>query len=240
MALIVDNINYSVGAKKIIDHVSFSCQRGQVHGLLGPNGAGKTTLFSLLMGLSNPQHGSIQLDNRNVTRLSAAQRVDQGLSFLPQESCLFEQMTALDNVIAALELRPSLPSSQHTEQALSLLSELNLEEMAYKKTHLLSGGQKRRLEFARLLACKPRYALLDEPFAGVDPLSISNIGDEIKFLCQKNIGVIISDHNVRETLKICDLATVLFEGRVLVTGHPEDVAQHELVQKNYLGHSILS
>lgn len=235
MSLNIENISYNINGKNLLQDISFSVERGKIHGLLGPNGAGKTTLFSIIMGLVKPNQGRITLDTATITSFAPHQRVQQGLSFLPQETCLFEDLSVLDNILIALETQNFGTKSQMIDKSMLVLSELNIKNLAHKKCHLLSGGQKRRCEFARLIACQPCYALLDEPFAGVDPISIADIQQQISLLCKKNIGVVISDHHVAETLKICDLATVMYAGEILLTDYPEKVLDHDLVKKNYLG-----
>lgn len=237
MALEIKQLTFQAGTHLLLEEVSFTCQRGEIHGLLGPNGAGKTTLFSLLMGLNRPTQGKIKCDGQDITSFKPSERVHIGLSFMPQESCLFLELSVLDNIIIALEQKPGKKTSSLKEQALSYLSELNIESLASKKAQVLSGGQKRRCEFARLLACQPAYALLDEPFAGVDPLAIVDIQEQIQLLARKNIGVLISDHHVEETLKICHNGSILFDGKILVTGSPSDLRNHSCAQEHYFGSS---
>ena len=235
MSLSIKHLSYNIKGKELLKDINFVVERGKIHGLLGPNGAGKTTLFSILMGLTSPSKGSVTLDQTDITNFGPHHRVSIGLSFLPQETCLFEELSVLDNILIALETQSFGTKQESIDKALNVLSELNIESLADKKAHLLSGGQKRRCEFARLIACQPAYALLDEPFAGVDPISIADIQQQISILCKKNIGVVISDHHVAETLKICDFATVMYSGEVLLTDRPEIVLEHSLVKKNYLG-----
>lgn len=237
MSLLIDKLTFKASSKTLLNAVSFSCKRGEIHGLLGPNGAGKTTLFSLLMGLNFPHSGKISLDNTQITNLTPYERVHAGLSFMPQETCLFLELSVIENIIIALENQPQLCPDHYEKKALSILDELKIKDLATRPAQVLSGGQKRRCEFARLLACNPSYALLDEPFAGVDPLAIADIQEQIKLLAQKNIGVIISDHHVQETLKICHRGSVLYDGEILVTGSPDELKNHSCAQKYYFGSS---
>lgn len=236
MSLVIDNLSYQVQKVSLLNNISLTVQRGTIHGLLGPNGAGKTTLFSQIIGLTPMQEGKISLDSIDITKQCASKRIERGLSFLPQHSCLFEEMSVLDNVLVALEAQ-DLKESQSLlkEKALFVLNEMNISSLALKKAKVLSGGQKRRCEFARLLACKPSYALLDEPFAGVDPLSIKEIAKQIHYLTQKNIGILISDHHVEETLTICSSATVLYQGNILASGSPKEIREDSQVKRLYLG-----
>ncbi|MBF0162321.1 MAG: LPS export ABC transporter ATP-binding protein [Magnetococcales bacterium] len=220
--------------RKVVSQVDLFLSPGEVVGLLGPNGAGKTTTFYMLVGLVAPDEGSIRLDGREITRAPMYVRARSGISYLPQEPSIFRKMTVRDNVLAVLETL-SLTREQRLERLEVLLSELGVLALAKTPGYALSGGERRRVEVARALAIEPRYILLDEPFAGVDPLAVADIQSIIRHLQKRGIGVLITDHNVRETLGICHRAYILSEGRVLAQGVPAEVVQDPLVRTLYLG-----
>lgn len=229
------NLSKKIEDHEVIKDMSFQLAPGEIKGLLGPNGAGKTTLFSIMIGLLRPSKGWISLDGRSINKLTPSQRILQGLCYLPQESSLFTQLSVLNNIECALELRGMSNKQQRLAHAHKLLKVLNIESLSDKKTLLLSGGQRRRVEFARLLACQPRFVLLDEPFAGVDPLSIEDIQEQIKILQQHNIGVLISDHNIHATLAVCQSAHVMVHGDIVASGTKEDLYANKTVKESYLG-----
>jgi len=229
------NISKKIDHADILKDVSFTLAPGEIKGLLGPNGAGKTTLFSIMIGLLSPSGGSVFMDNILLNSLSPSQRIIKGLCYLPQESSLFSDLSVLSNIECALELRGMSHAKNRRTYATDLLKLLNIETLSDKKTLVLSGGQRRRVEFARLLACQPRFVLLDEPFAGVDPLSINDIQEQIKILQQHGIGILISDHNIHATLNICHSAHVLIHGNMIASGTKEEIYANKKVQECYLG-----
>ena len=225
----------SFRARHVVRDFAFSIREGEVVGLLGPNGAGKTTCFYMVVGLIEADAGKITLDKRDITGLPMHTRARLGIGYLPQEASVFRRLSVADNIMAVLELRPGLTRQQRREEQESLLEELKIAHIAGQKGISLSGGERRRVEIARALAAKPRYMLLDEPFAGVDPISVGEIQRIVRHLRERGIGVLITDHNVRETLGICDRAYIINEGRVLAAGHPEEIVRNESVRKVYLG-----
>ncbi|MEO5352620.1 MAG: LPS export ABC transporter ATP-binding protein [Magnetococcus sp. XQGC-1] len=233
-ALEAIHLGKSFRGRKVVSHVDLSLLPGEVVGLLGPNGAGKTTTFYMFVGLVTPEEGSIRLDGQDITHAPMHQRARSGISYLPQEPSIFRKMTVRDNVLAILETL-SLTREQRLERLEELLSELGVLALARTPGYALSGGERRRVEVARALAIEPRYILLDEPFAGVDPLAVVDIQAIIRHLQERGIGVLITDHNVRETLGICNRAYILSEGRVLAEGAPDAVVQDPLVRSLYLG-----
>ncbi|PPE70058.1 LPS export ABC transporter ATP-binding protein [Caldimonas thermodepolymerans] len=228
------------GARKVVKNVHLSVRSGEVVGLLGPNGAGKTTSFYMIVGLVRADAGEITLDGRNVERLPIHERSRLGLSYLPQEASIFRKLTVAENIRAVLELQhgpDGRPLSREAiEQRLNgLLHDLSIEKLRHTPAPALSGGERRRVEIARALATQPRFILLDEPFAGVDPIAVIEIQRIINFLKARGIGVLITDHNVRETLGICDHAYIISEGQVLAEGTPADIVENPDVRKVYLG-----
>jgi lipopolysaccharide export system ATP-binding protein len=206
-----------------------------VVGLLGPNGAGKTTCFYMTVGLVPLDQGAISIDTTDISRLPMHKRAQLGVGYLPQEPSVFRKLSVEDNIMAILETLPELSDEQRRQRLEELLQELHIAERRETLGISLSGGERRRVEIARALATKPRFILLDEPFAGVDPLSVIDIQQHIAHLKNLGIGVLITDHNVRETLKICDRAYILSEGKVLVEGHPDEILSNQEVKKVYLG-----
>jgi lipopolysaccharide export system ATP-binding protein len=215
----------------------FSCkvEQGEVVGLLGPNGAGKTTCFYMIVGLVAADAGAIRLDDTDITALPMHARARLGVGYLPQEASVFRRLTVADNIMAILELRPALTQQQREAELEKLLDELQIAHIAGQRGQSLSGGERRRVEIARALAAEPRFMLLDEPFAGVDPISVGEIQRIVRHLKERKIGVLITDHNVRETLGICDRAYILSEGSVLAKGAPATVLANEKVREVYLG-----
>ncbi|MDX1292242.1 MAG: LPS export ABC transporter ATP-binding protein [Hyphomonas sp.] len=232
--LVVNNIAKSFGKRQVVRDVSLSLQRGEIVGLLGPNGAGKTTCFYMIMGLISADSGTISIDGEDVTRLPMYQRARLGVGYLPQEASIFRGMTVEENVMAVAELVEK-DRAKRMAQVDSLLSELHVEHLRHQAATSLSGGERRRVEIARALASRPSFMLLDEPFTGIDPLAISDISELVRYLKQRGLGVLITDHQVRETLQIVDKAYVMYEGEVLFDGTPEDVLTNEDVRRVYLG-----
>ncbi|MBM57888.1 LPS export ABC transporter ATP-binding protein [Hyphomonas sp.] len=232
--LVVENIAKAFGKRQVVRDVSLSLQRGEVVGLLGPNGAGKTTCFYMIMGLIGVDSGTISIDGENVTRLPMYQRARLGVGYLPQEASIFRGMTVEENVLAVAELVEK-DRAARMAQVDSLLSELHVEHLRHQAATSLSGGERRRVEIARALASRPSFMLLDEPFTGIDPLAISDISDLVRYLKQRGLGVLITDHQVRETLQIVDRAYVMYDGEVLFNGSPESVLKNEDVRRVYLG-----
>lgn len=222
------------GGRRVVDRVCLSINPGEVVGLLGPNGAGKTTTFYMMVGLIKPSGGSIFLDGEDLTRCPMYVRARKGLSYLPQEPSIFRKLTVQENIMAILETL-SLTAEERQERLHQLLAELDLTQLADNRAYSLSGGERRRVEITRALVTSPKYILLDEPFAGIDPLAVADIGRIIARLRMKGIGVIISDHNVRETLSVCDRAYIVNEGTILVEGTPDAIAASEIARKIYFG-----
>ena len=221
--------------RKVVRDVSLSIESGEVVGLLGPNGAGKTTCFYMIVGLVPLDQGEIHLDKTDLTRLPMHQRARLGLSYLPQEASVFRKLSVEDNIMAILETQKELTPVEREQRLEELLQELHVADRRQNLGMSLSGGERRRVEIARALATRPRFILLDEPFAGVDPLSVLDIQQLILHLKQRGIGVLITDHNVRETLKICDRAYIMSDGKALAAGSPAEILYNEEVKKVYLG-----
>jgi len=221
--------------RAVVHDVSLEVHRGEVVGLLGPNGAGKTTCFYMVVGLVPSDGGKISVDEQDVTRANMHKRARLGLGYLPQEASIFRRLSVQDNIEAILELRKDLDRDQRKQELARLLDEFNVAHLAEQMGVSLSGGERRRVEIARALAADPRFILLDEPFAGVDPISVGEIQQIVGQLRDRNIGILITDHNVRETLGICDRAYIISEGRVLTQGPPEAVLADEEVRNVYLG-----
>lgn len=221
--------------REVVKNLSLDIQNGEVVGLLGPNGAGKTTAFYMIVGLVRCDHGSIELDGRDISRLPVHRRARLGLGYLPQEASVFRGMTVADNIMAVLETRRDLRRADRQAQLEGLLEELHIGHVRDSAGVSLSGGERRRVEIARALATEPKFMLLDEPFAGVDPISVLDIQRIIRHLSQRGIGVLITDHNVRETLGICGHAYIVNGGEVIASGTPEEVLANESVKAVYLG-----
>jgi lipopolysaccharide export system ATP-binding protein len=229
------NIAKTYQKRKVISSVSFKLEQGEVVGLLGPNGAGKTTCFYMVVGLIPVDGGQILIGGIDASKYGMHERAKLGLGYLPQEASIFRKLTVKENIMAVLELRKDLSSSEKSNRCLELLEELNVEHVKNQLGISLSGGERRRVEIARSLAMEPKYILLDEPFAGVDPVSVIDIQKIVYHLKSKNIGVLITDHNVRETLGICDRAYILNAGTTLTEGKPEQIISNPDVRKVYLG-----
>ncbi len=221
--------------RTVVEGVSFHVDSGEVVGLLGPNGAGKTTSFYMVVGLIPADDGSIRIDDADLTRLPMHMRARAGIGYLPQEASIFRKMTVAENIMAVLELQKQLSKAQRQQQLEQLLGELQIDHIRDSLGQSLSGGERRRAEIARALASRPAFILLDEPFAGVDPISVIDIQQIIKHLTERNIGVLITDHNVRETLGICHRAYILSSGKIIAEGAPEQILTNEQVREVYLG-----
>jgi lipopolysaccharide export system ATP-binding protein len=221
-------------SRTVVKDVSLEVKSGEVVGLLGPNGAGKTTCFYMMVGLIPSDGGSIYLDGQNLNHMPIHRRARMGLAYLPQEASIFRKLTVAENVLAVLELR-GLDNGTKEERLNELLNDLHIGHLRNSPAVSLSGGERRRVEIARALASHPRFILLDEPFAGVDPIAVLDIQKIIRFLKERSIGVLITDHNVRETLGICDRAYIINDGSVLACGAPEEIVYNESVRKVYLG-----
>ena len=228
----------SFESKTVVHNVSLEVNSGEIVGLLGPNGAGKTTTFYMIVGLVKSDEGSIHINDQNITFEPIHKRFEQGISYLPQEPSVFRDMTAKDNIEAVLEVDKSLSKNQKSDILEHLINKFDLSKFINTKGIQLSGGERRRVEIARALALKPKFLLLDEPFAGIDPISVIDIQKIIKVLAKEEIGVLITDHNVRETLKICDKSYVINSGKVLASGKSRDLVKNEIVKKVYLGKSF--
>lgn len=233
--LVVEALSKRYRGRDVVRGVSCHLNIGEVVGLLGPNGAGKTTCFYMIVGLIAADRGRIELDGRDITALSMADRARLGIGYLPQEPSVFRRLTVEDNLLAVLELRKDLTKRGRTVVLEALLEELQITHLRGQLGQSLSGGERRRVEIARALAAKPRFIMLDEPFAGVDPISVGEIQAAIEHLRARGIGVLITDHNVRETLGICDRAYVLNAGQVLAEGSPQQILNHPKVREVYLG-----
>lgn len=222
------------GTRRVVDGVNLSLASGEICGLLGPNGAGKTTTFYMLAGLIPPDEGAVLLDGHEVTQLPMYKRARQGIAYLPQEASVFRRLTVEENILAILETKPLSPA-ERKQRCAELLEELGLTKLAKNKGTSLSGGERRRVEITRALALDPAFVLFDEPFAGIDPIVVADIQQIIRGLKAKGLGVLISDHNVRETLGVCDRAYIISQGQVLLEGKPEEIAINKIARKVYLG-----
>jgi lipopolysaccharide export system ATP-binding protein len=232
--LVVDRVGKSFGGRQVVKDVSLTLRRGEVAGLLGPNGAGKTTCFYMITGLIAADYGAIYLDGEDITALPMYQRARAGLGYLPQETSIFRGMTVEQNVLAVVELREKR-RREARDIATALLEELHIAHLRNAPAVSLSGGERRRVEIARALASDPAFMLLDEPFAGIDPLAIADIREVIHYLKGRGIGILITDHNVRETLEIIDTASIIHAGQVLFEGAPRDILSDPEVRRVYLG-----
>jgi len=220
--------------RKVVDGINFSVSSGEVFGLLGPNGAGKTTTFYLLVGLVNSDGGEIYLNGERIDNLAIWERAQKGITYLPQEPSIFRGMTVEENLLAIAEIS-GISRSEQKERVEKLLEDFGIKHLRSQSALTLSGGERRRCEIARCLVINPRFVLLDEPFTGIDPLAVSELKELVRSLKERNIGVIITDHNVRDTLKICDRALIINEGKCLIEGTPEELVKSELARKFYLG-----
>lgn len=233
--LSADRLRKQFKSRVVVDNISLDIKSGEIVGLLGPNGAGKTTCFYMLVGLIHCDDGNITLDEQNITRTPMHTRAKQGIGYLPQEASIFRGLTVEQNILVSLEARGKLKKSQRMQQCNVLLADLQIEHIRDHKGLSLSGGERRRAEIARALAMQPKFILLDEPFAGVDPISVKDIQRILEELRNRDIGLLITDHNVRETLGVCNHAYILNEGRLLAKGTPQNLLSNKEVQDVYLG-----
>ena len=233
--LIIQEISKSYDSKKIVSSVSLEVNTGEVIGLLGPNGAGKTTCFYMITGLINPQSGNIFINKKNITKLTIDERANLGIGYLAQEPSIFRGLSVKDNILAILELRTDLSASEKNNKLFDLLKKFNIDHIKDTNGISLSGGERRRVEIARALASDPKFILLDEPFAGIDPISVIDIQEIIKELKSNNIGILITDHNVRETLDVCDRSYILNNSKIIAEGKSEEILKNEKVKQVYLG-----
>ena len=236
--LTIQNLRKSYKKNIVVKNVSLKITSGQIVGLLGPNGAGKTTTFYMIVGLIAADHGNILLDQKNLTKTPIHKRAKQGISYLPQEPSIFRKMDVSENIISILELR-NLSKKQIKLELENLLEELNIQHIRKNAAISLSGGERRRVEIARCLANKPKFILLDEPFAGIDPIAVIDIQKIIKQLASNGIGILITDHSVRETLGICDQAYIVNQGEIFAQGTPKVIAQNQSVKNIYLGENFI-
>ena len=237
MVLRTEDLVKKYGKRTVVSHVSINVKQGEIVGLLGPNGAGKTTSFYMTVGLITPNEGRIFLDDLEITKYPVYKRAQTGIGYLAQEASVFRQMSVEDNIASVLEMT-NKPKEYQKEKLESLIAEFRLQKVRKNKGNQLSGGERRRTEIARCLAIDPKFIMLDEPFAGVDPIAVIEIQRIVRFLKDRGIGVLITDHNVRETLGICDHAYIINEGEVLAQGSPEEIISNESVRKIYLGENF--
>ena len=234
MILRAHEISKSYKGRKVVNKVSVKVSQGEIVGLLGPNGAGKTTSFYMIVGIIKPEEGEIYLDNEKISTYPMYKRAQSGIGYLAQEASVFRKLSVEENILSILEFS-NLSKSKQKERTESLMEEFGLTHIRHNRGDLLSGGERRRTEIARALATDPKFLLLDEPFAGVDPIAVEDIQSIISILKKKNIGILITDHNVQETLAITDKTYLMFEGKILQEGIPEKLAEDEMVRKVYLG-----
>lgn len=228
------NLNKSYDGRPVVKGVNLLVKRGEIVGLLGPNGAGKTTTFYMIVGIVHPTRGEIIFDNKNITRLPIHRRSRFGIAYLAQEPSVFRKLSVEENILAVLETLP-LRRRERRQRLISLLEELNIAHLAKNKAYTLSGGERRRLEITRALVCNPSFILLDEPFSGIDPIVVNEVQEIIKSLKNKGIGILLTDHNVRETLSITDRAYLIAEGRILIAGGAQDLTSDPKAREIYLG-----
>ena len=232
------HIAKSYQKRQVVKDISLTVNQGQIVGLLGPNGAGKTTTFYMIVGITKAEKGKIILNGEDITKLAMHNRSKKGMGYLPQETSVFRKLSVANNIMAILQTRKDLNRKQRKEKLAQLMDEFNITHLQKNKGASLSGGEKRRVEIARTLATEPNFILLDEPFAGVDPISVSDIKNIIKHLKDKGIGVLITDHNVRETLDICDNAYIVGDGNIIAEGSTKQILNNQLVKDTYLGHQF--
>jgi lipopolysaccharide export system ATP-binding protein len=237
MKLYAENITKTYRGRKVVNNISITVNQGEIVGLLGPNGAGKTTSFYMIVGLIKPLSGHIYLEDTDITKFPMYKRAQSGIGYLAQEESVFRKLTVEQNIKSVLELTKLSKKEQH-DKTEALLEEFGLNHIRKNRGDLLSGGERRRTEIARALATDPKFVLLDEPFAGVDPVAVEDIQKIVAHLKKRNIGILITDHNVQETLAITDRTYLMFEGKILKTGTPEELAQDEMVRKVYLGQNF--
>lgn len=235
MFIKTDKLVKSFGGRKVVNEVSIEVNQGEVVGLLGPNGAGKTTSFYMVVGLLKPDGGHVYLGNDEITHLPMHKRAQRGMGYLPQESSIFKKLTVEENIIMLWEATNIIPKSDYQQRLDSVLNELGVEHLRKSRCYQLSGGESRRVEIARALAMNPSFLLLDEPFTGIDPITVTELQKVITYLKNKGLGVLITDHNVRETLSITDRAYIIQKGKILVAGNSNFIANDETAKKTYLG-----
>lgn len=233
-----NNLKKTYGARTVVNDVSIEMKKGEIVGLLGPNGAGKTTTFYMIVGLVKPDSGSVTFNDKNITSIPMYKRSRLGLGYLPQESSIFKKLTVEENVLILWELLNIIPKSEYNKRLTELLEEMGIAHLRHSKGIELSGGEKRRVEIVRALATNPDFILLDEPFAGIDPIAIHDIQEIIRALKQKGLGIVITDHNVRETLEITDRAYLIHEGKLVLDGNSEKIINDPLAKKFYLGENF--
>ena len=236
--LTCSNLTKEYTGKKVVDNVSVNVGTGKIVGLLGPNGAGKTTTFYMLVGLIKSDGGKIMIDDHVVTSLPMHIRSNLGISYLPQEASIFKNLTVEENILAILQIKKDLSKKDQIKKLDNLVKTLQISKITKNNGASLSGGERRRVEIARALAIEPKFLLLDEPFAGIDPLSVIEIQKIIKSLAKSKIGILITDHNVRETLKVCDESYILSDGKVIAHGKPKEIVKNQIVQNVYLGNNF--
>lgn len=233
--LYAEHLAKSYGSRQVVKDVSFNVNAGEIVGLLGPNGAGKTTSFYMVVGLVRHDRGKIRIDDNDISTLPMHDRAGQGIGYLPQEASIFRRLSVYDNLMAVLQIRKDLTNQQRKERADELISEFHIEHIRNSLGQALSGGERRRVEIARALAANPQFILLDEPFAGVDPISVIDIKKIIVNLKERGLGVLITDHNVRETLDVCERAYIVGSGQMIASGTPQEVLDNADVKRVYLG-----
>jgi len=237
MILRGENLVKSYGAKRVVKGVSVNVKRGEIVGLLGPNGAGKTTTFYMIVGLVRPTQGNIMMDSQDITNDAMYKRAQKGIGYLAQEASIFRKLSVEDNILGVLQMT-KLSKKEQKMKTDALIEEFHLEHVRKNRGDLLSGGERRRTEIARCLAVSPNFILLDEPFAGVDPIAVEDIQKIVRSLVEKNIGILITDHNVQQTLAITNRTYIMFEGKILKEGKPEELANDEMVRQVYLGENF--
>ena len=240
MKLVARNLRKEYSGKTAVDRISIEVSSGETVGLLGPNGAGKTTFFYMIVGLLGADSGKISIDSEDMTNMGISSRSKAGLSYLPQEPSIFRRLTVKENILAALEQRPDLNKNDRSRKLKELLNDFSLHEFSETKGIKLSGGERRRVEIARALASNPKFLLLDEPFAGIDPIAVSDLKSTIKSLNDSGYGVLISDHNVRDTMQICHKVLIMSEGKIVAEGSPDEISNNEKVKEVYLGKDFSS
>ncbi len=233
--LYAEHLAKSYKSRQVVSDVSLTVNSNEIVGLLGPNGAGKTTTFYMVVGLVQHDQGKIRIDNEDISLLPMHNRAQRGIGYLPQETSIFRRLSVYDNLMAVLEIRKDLTPEQRRERADELINEFNIDHIRHNLGQSLSGGERRRVEIARALAANPKFILLDEPFAGVDPISVIDIKKIIMDLRDRGLGVLITDHNVRETLDVCERAYIVSAGKMIATGTPEQILNNEQVKRIYLG-----
>ncbi|MBI5699601.1 LPS export ABC transporter ATP-binding protein [Candidatus Saganbacteria bacterium] len=235
MFIKTDKLVKSYSGNRVVNEISVEVSQGEVVGVLGPNGAGKTTTFYMVVGLVKPDSGKVFLGEKDITTLPMHKRSSLGIGYLPQEASIFRKLTVEENILILWELMPQIPKNEYETRLVSLLNELGVTHLRKHRAYTLSGGEQRRVEIARALATNPSFLLLDEPFTGIDPKTVADIQQIIRYLKQKGIGVLITDHNVRETLAITDHAYIVHKGKILVAGKSDEIANSEEAKKFYLG-----